>query len=87
MPPAARVTDISNHGGTLVGPGAPTVLIGGMPAAVMGDTDQATRLLQQAFTENFPNVESWTSNELRREQDFLALQDSEAFKDMLRPKG
>jgi uncharacterized Zn-binding protein involved in type VI secretion len=38
MPPAARVTDITNHGGTIVGPGAPTVLIGGKPAAVAGDT-------------------------------------------------
>ncbi len=37
MPPAARVGDTSNHGGTIVGPGAATVLIGGMPAAVVGD--------------------------------------------------
>lgn len=37
MPPAARVSDTTNHGGTIVGPGEPTVLIGGMPAAVMGD--------------------------------------------------
>ena len=37
MPSAARVTDLSNHGGTLTGPGEPTVLIGGMPAAVVGD--------------------------------------------------
>ena len=37
MPPAARVTDLSTHGGTIVGPGNATVLIGGMPAAVMGD--------------------------------------------------
>ena len=37
MPSAARVTDISNHGGTIIGPGVPTVLIGGMPAAVLGD--------------------------------------------------
>ncbi len=37
MPPAARVTDISTHGGTIVGPGEPTVLIGGMPAAVATD--------------------------------------------------
>jgi len=27
--PAARVTDSCAHGGTIVGPGAPTVLIGG----------------------------------------------------------
>ncbi len=37
MPPAARVTDLSNHGGTIVGPGEATVLIGGLPASVMGD--------------------------------------------------
>ena len=37
MPPAARVTDVTNHGGTIVGPGEPTVMIGGMPAAVAGD--------------------------------------------------
>jgi uncharacterized Zn-binding protein involved in type VI secretion len=37
MPAAARVSDISNHGGTIIGPGVPTVLIGKMPAAVLGD--------------------------------------------------
>ncbi|MBN1301240.1 MAG: PAAR domain-containing protein [Melioribacteraceae bacterium] len=37
MPPAVRVTDLSVHGGTVVGPGVSTVLIGGMPAAVAGD--------------------------------------------------
>ena len=37
MPPAARVGDVSNHGGTITGPGIPTVLIGGMPAAVASD--------------------------------------------------
>lgn len=37
MPPAARVGDTTTHGGTIVGPGAPTVLIGGMPAAVATD--------------------------------------------------
>ncbi len=37
MPGAARVTDTTNHGGTIVGPGDSTVLIGGLPAAVMGD--------------------------------------------------
>ena len=34
---AVRIGDVTNHGGTVVGPGVPTVLIGGMPAAVMGD--------------------------------------------------
>ena len=37
MPPAARILDVTNHGGTVVGPGQPTVLIGGMPAAVLMD--------------------------------------------------
>ena len=37
MAAAARVGDVTTHGGVIVGPGAPTVLIGGMPAAVMGD--------------------------------------------------
>ena len=47
MPPAARLTDMTvcplvtgvvpHVGGPIVGPGAPTVLIGMMPAAVMGD--------------------------------------------------
>jgi uncharacterized Zn-binding protein involved in type VI secretion len=37
MPAAVRVTDTTNHGGTVIGPGVPTVLIGGMPAAVLGD--------------------------------------------------
>lgn len=50
MPPAARLTDmhtcpmqtpgvppIPHVGGPITGPGAPTVLIGGMPAAVVGD--------------------------------------------------
>jgi uncharacterized Zn-binding protein involved in type VI secretion len=52
MPPAARLTDlhtcpmqtpavpapIPHVGGPVVGPGCPTVLIGGLPAAVMGDS-------------------------------------------------
>lgn len=37
MPPAARIGDITNHGGVIVGPGASTVMIGGKPAAVAGD--------------------------------------------------
>ncbi len=35
--PAARVGDITVTGDTITGPGVPTVLIGGLPAAVMGD--------------------------------------------------
>ena len=37
MPPAARVGDTTGHPGTVTGPGVTTVLIGGMPAVVMGD--------------------------------------------------
>lgn len=50
MPPAARITDfhqcpmqtpavppIPHVGGPIIGPGAPTVLIGKMPGAVVGD--------------------------------------------------
>ncbi|MFK7771546.1 MAG: PAAR domain-containing protein [Saprospiraceae bacterium] len=47
MPPAARITDmhvcpmttgpVPHVGGPIVGPGVPTVLIAGMPAAVIGD--------------------------------------------------
>jgi uncharacterized Zn-binding protein involved in type VI secretion len=34
--PAARIGDMTTHGGSLV-VGCPTVLIGGMPAARLGD--------------------------------------------------
>jgi uncharacterized Zn-binding protein involved in type VI secretion len=47
MPPAARITDmhvcpmvtgvVPHVGGPVSGPGVPTVLIGGMPAATVGD--------------------------------------------------
>ncbi len=47
MPPAARITDmhtcpmttgpVPHVGGPIIGPGAPTVLIGMLPAAVVGD--------------------------------------------------
>lgn len=50
MPPAARITDmhacpmvtpglppIPHVGGPIMGPGVPTVLIGSLPAAVLGD--------------------------------------------------
>ena len=37
MPPAARVLDPTGHPGVITGPGIPTVLIGGQPAAVVGD--------------------------------------------------
>jgi len=51
MPPAARLTDmhtcpmttpgmppIPHVGGPIIGPGAPTVMIGNMPAATLGDS-------------------------------------------------
>ncbi|TNM39705.1 PaaR repeat-containing protein [Nocardioides albidus] len=34
---AARVGDLTPHPGVITGPGCPTVLIGGLPAAVLGD--------------------------------------------------
>lgn len=49
MPPAARITDlhacpmvtpggpVPHVGGPIIGPGVPTVLIGHLPAAVVGD--------------------------------------------------
>ncbi|MFQ6026085.1 MAG: PAAR domain-containing protein [Dehalococcoidia bacterium] len=47
MPPAARITDmhvcpmstgpVPHVGGPIIGPGAATVLIGNMPASVVGD--------------------------------------------------
>jgi len=38
MPASARVSDTTGHPGTVTGPGVSTVLIGGLPAAVVGDT-------------------------------------------------
>jgi uncharacterized Zn-binding protein involved in type VI secretion len=38
MPFAARVTDPTGHPGVVAGPGVPTVLISGLPAAAAGDT-------------------------------------------------
>lgn len=48
MPPAARISDmhvcplfngpVPHVGGPIIGPGAPTVMIGGVPAAVVGDS-------------------------------------------------
>ncbi len=35
--PAARLGDMTVTGDAITGPGAPTVLIGGQPAAVLGD--------------------------------------------------
>lgn len=48
MPPASRITDmhtcpmvtgvVPHVGGPIIGPGVPTVLIGNLPAAVLGDS-------------------------------------------------
>ena len=38
MPPAARSGDSTSHPGSITGVGVPTVLIGGQPASVVGDT-------------------------------------------------
>ena len=40
--PAARIGDSSATGDTIVGPGKPTVLIGGMPAADLGASNSGT---------------------------------------------
>ncbi|HEU5486935.1 MAG TPA: PAAR domain-containing protein [Microlunatus sp.] len=37
VPPAARVSDPTGHPGVILPPGSPTVLIGGLPAARVGD--------------------------------------------------
>lgn len=37
MRPAARAGDATNHPGVLGGPGVPTVLIGNLPAATIGN--------------------------------------------------
>lgn len=37
MPNASRILDPTSHGGIVSGPGCPTVIIGGMPAALVGD--------------------------------------------------
>lgn len=43
MPPAARVGDATGHPGVITGPGIPTVLIGGLPAAVVGDVHTCSK--------------------------------------------
>ncbi len=42
MPPAARAVDATNHPGILTGPGVPTVLVGGLPAATVGNPHTCT---------------------------------------------
>jgi uncharacterized Zn-binding protein involved in type VI secretion len=52
--PAARVDDPTSHGGTIVGPGVPSVLIGGRVAAVVGD--QTTCPLSSGPPAEVPHV-------------------------------
>lgn len=42
MPQAARVTDLTVTGDPITGPGVATVLIGGLPASVLGDLVSGT---------------------------------------------
>jgi uncharacterized Zn-binding protein involved in type VI secretion len=37
MPPLARITDQTAHPGVIAGPGVATVLVGGLPVAVLSD--------------------------------------------------
>jgi uncharacterized Zn-binding protein involved in type VI secretion len=57
MPAAARVGDITVHGGTITGPGVASVLIGGVPAAVVGDLHVCTLppVSHQPTVSLFPN--------------------------------
>ena len=54
MPPAARVGDATAHPGAITGPGVATVLIGGMPAAVLGDPHACAFLRRRAHTPPTP---------------------------------
>jgi uncharacterized Zn-binding protein involved in type VI secretion len=56
MAAAARVGDITNHGGTITGPGISNVLVGGMPAAVAGDLHVCSLppLVHQPTSSPFP---------------------------------
>lgn len=62
MPSASRVGDTTTHGGTIVGPGVATVLIGGQPAAVIGGMHkcslppQGHQLTVSAFPSGSPKV-------------------------------
>ncbi|MDD5268367.1 MAG: PAAR domain-containing protein [Methylococcales bacterium] len=56
MPPAARITDMIVSTATqgapipIIPPGAPTVLIGGLPAARMGDSCGADAIIKGSAT-------------------------------------
>ncbi len=49
MPAAACVGDTTSHGGTITGPGVATVMIGGKPAAVLGDMQAADKDLVASY--------------------------------------
>jgi len=50
---AARVGDLTTRGGSIIGPGVPTVMIGGKTAAVLGDQ---TTCPQYAVIPDLPPV-------------------------------
>ncbi len=56
-------------------------------AALINDKEQATSLLQEAFTRNFPNVISWTMDNLLNETDFDSVRETDAYVAILQPKG
>lgn len=61
MPPAARVGDATAHPGTITGPGVSTVLISGMPAAVLGDAHSCTLIAPPPHTAASVIVQGSTS--------------------------
>lgn len=57
MPPAARVGDATAHPGIITGPGVASVVIGGMAAAVAGDTHTCSAAHPAGpFTSGCPTV-------------------------------
>ena len=76
MPPAARLTDfhqcpmqtpavpapIPHVGGPIAGPGAPTVLIGGLPAAKVGDIAICAPLVKREAAAQGKSIEAHWSH-------------------------
>lgn len=56
MPNAARVGDTTAHSGQLLGPGVPTVLVGGRPAVALGDTSACPQHGPSAVTRGSTTV-------------------------------
>ena len=56
MAAAAKTGDLTNHGGTVTGPGVSTVLIEGMPAAVATDMHSCALppIVHQPTVSTFP---------------------------------